>query len=716
MPKKLSITDFVIRCNKVHSNKYDYSESEYINKETKLKIICKIHGSFWQIPNNHWKGQGCPDCGGSRRLTFEEFKNKAQQIHGKKYKYIVCDYKNQRSIMKIICPIHGIFHQRAGVHNSGAGCQKCANRIDGKMFIEKSHAVHGNEYDYSKIQFKGIENPVTIKCNKHGNFELLAKNHLKGRKCNYCEIQQKFQINDKDLKKCVKEEEFIKKCFIYKATGIHKNFYDYANVELTKKSDLLEIICPMHGLFRQTASNHLEGSGCSECGKLKRWDNRERPGMEEFIKEGNLIHKNKYDYSQVKYKDSKTKVRVICPKHGPFWINRNKHISSAHGCTKCGIDKSSKAQGLGLDEFLKRAKEKHGDKFSYNFITKYISGKQKVKFVCVNHGEFWTSFAGHIRASGGGCPLCRYIISGVNQRITFKEFVKRSNEIHGGWFEYDPSTYKQTANKTKIICPEHGEFHQTPPNHLKSTKPCPKCRGIFVTDFESFLNKAREIHGDEYEYIESSYTSSQGKISFTCKKHGLQNIWLQGHISGGKGCPECSLERRTINQTKTFDDFLLDAMRVHKSKYEYVESTYSSALKKMEIICEIHGSFLQSPDNHLHGKGCRKCKTSHGENYIKEILEENDIEFIFDWSDHDCIVKRPLKFDFFIPELNIIIEYDGIQHFEPSDFFGGEKAFKKLQKYDRLKNKWADKNGFKLVRVKYDQDIDRVIDDEVINC
>ena len=130
----------------------------------------------------------------------------------------------------------------------------------------------------------------------------------------------------------------------------------------------------------------------------------------------------------------------------------------------------------------------------------------------------------------------------------------------------------------------------------------------------------------------------------------------------------------------------------------------------------LDGSFLQSPDNHLHGKGCRKCKTSHGGNYIKAILEENNIEYIFDWSDHDCIVKRPLKFDFFIPDLNIIIEYDGIQHFEPSDFFGGEKAFKKLQKYDRLKNKWADKNGFKLVRVKYDQDIDRVIDDEVINC
>lgn len=93
----------------------------------------------------------------------------------------------------------------------------------------------------------------------------------------------------------------------------------------------------------------------------------------------------------------------------------------------------------------------------------------------------------------------------------------------------------------------------------------------------------------------------------------------------------------------------------------------------------------------------------------------NDIEFLFDWSDHDCIVKRPLKFDFYIPDLGILIEYDGIQHYEPSDFFGGIKAFKKLQEYDSIKNKWADENGFKLVSIRYDQDINKIIDDEVMN-
>ena len=93
----------------------------------------------------------------------------------------------------------------------------------------------------------------------------------------------------------------------------------------------------------------------------------------------------------------------------------------------------------------------------------------------------------------------------------------------------------------------------------------------------------------------------------------------------------------------------------------------------------------------------------------------NDIEFLFDWSDYDCIVKRPLKFDFNIPDLGILIEYDGIQHYEPSDFFGGIKAFKKLLEYDSIKNKWADENGFKLVRIRYDHEIDKIIDDEVMN-
>ena len=85
----------------------------------------------------------------------------------------------------------------------------------------------------------------------------------------------------------------------------------------------------------------------------------------------------------------------------------------------------------------------------------------------------------------------------------------------------------------------------------------------------------------------------------------------------------------------------------------------------------------------------------------------NDIEFLFDWSDHDCIVKRPLKFDFYIPDLGILIEYDGFQHYEPSEFFGAIKAFNKLQEYDSIKNKWADENGFKLISIRYDQDMNK---------
>ena len=92
-----------------------------------------------------------------------------------------------------------------------------------------------------------------------------------------------------------------------------------------------------------------------------------------------------------------------------------------------------------------------------------------------------------------------------------------------------------------------------------------------------------------------------------------------------------------------------------------------------------------------------------------------DIEFLFDWSDHDCIVKRPLKFDFYIPDLGILIKYDGIQIMNHQIFGGGIKSFKKLQEYDSIKNKWADENGFKSVRIRNDHDIDEIIDDEVMN-
>ena len=128
--KRLTNEQFIEKARKIHGDFYDYSKVEYLNKNTKVCIICPIHGEFWQTPDNHFKGQNCPKCanisrGNVFRDTKEEFIKHAKEIHGDKYDYSKVEYKNNRTKVCIICPIHGEFWQAPQNHLHGASCPYC---------------------------------------------------------------------------------------------------------------------------------------------------------------------------------------------------------------------------------------------------------------------------------------------------------------------------------------------------------------------------------------------------------------------------------------------------------------------------------------------------------------------------------------------------------------------------------------------------------------
>ena len=191
------------------------------------------------------------------------------------------------------------------------------------------------------------------------------------------------------MKKLTKEE------FVKKAQEVHGDYYDYSKVEYKNNSTKVIIICPKHGEFEQRPSKHLSGQGCSKCsGHYKR-------NTEEFIKEASILHNNKYDYSKVNFVDTHTKVCIICPEHGEFWQTPHMHLGTRHqGCPKCGG--TSK---LTTEEFIEKAKKVHGDKYDYS-KTKYISNAEKVCIICPEHGEFWQKANDHLSGEKG-CPQCR---------------------------------------------------------------------------------------------------------------------------------------------------------------------------------------------------------------------------------------------------------------------------------------------------------------------
>ena len=222
--KRLTTAEFIERAKKIHGTKYDYSKVEYINAHTKVIIICPKHNEFTQTPKHHVNdGHGCNLCGyeiGSKKqaLTKKDFIKQAKKLHGDKYDYSEVEYVNFSTKVKVICPLHETFEVTPSNHlkkDRPRGCKKCGRlstsekqRFSTKDFIKKSKSIHGDIYDYSKTKYKGIFDKVTITCNKHGEFEQVAKVHLMGSGCPKCALKGEGRIYEYLLKKNIVVKEY----------------------------------------------------------------------------------------------------------------------------------------------------------------------------------------------------------------------------------------------------------------------------------------------------------------------------------------------------------------------------------------------------------------------------------------------------------------------------------------------------------------------------
>jgi len=249
--KKDTSYNFVLKAKKKHNDYYDYSLVEYSGIHNKVKIICPKHGVFEQAPSKHLNGSGCKICSG-KLLTTNIFIDKANKIHDNYYDYSLVDYKNNKVKVKIICPIHGTFEQLPADHLIGKGCPGCngkhLNYID---IINKINIIHNQKYDYSLINYSGIKDKVKIICPIHGMFEQTLDAHLRGQGCPKCA-----------------NKTVDTKFFIEKAKKIHKTKYDYSLVDYFDSKTKIKIVCPEHGIFKQSPDKHLQGQGCPKCANI----------------------------------------------------------------------------------------------------------------------------------------------------------------------------------------------------------------------------------------------------------------------------------------------------------------------------------------------------------------------------------------------------------------------------------------------------------------
>lgn len=276
------------------------------------------------------------------------------------------------------------------------------------------------------------------------------------------------------------------------------------------------------------------------------------------------------------------------------------------------------------------------------------------------------------------------------RKLNSAEFIGKAIKIHGDRYDYSLVEYKDTHSKVTIKCLIHGIFYQSPANHIRGNG-CPRCIGKKETIID-FFKKANLLHEDKYDYSLVSFKSKQEKIKIICPIHGEFQQRCSHHLSG-VGCPKC------VGKNKTTEDFINESKKVHGDKYDYSLVRYINDKTRVKIICPKHGVFEQMSGKHLQGQGCSHCKESKGEREIRKFLIENNIKFIPQKRFKDCRDKKPLPFDFYLPEYNTCIEYQGRQHFEPISNWGGVDGLKKIQKRDKIKKDYCNRNRIKLICV-----------------
>ena len=382
-----------------------------------------------------------------------------------------------------------------------------------------------------------------------------------------------------------------------------------------------DICCKIHGIFKQKGSSHYCGAGCPECGALKRANNRALT-TNDIIEKSMLKFGNKFNYFKTKYNRKDDVLIITCPIHGDFTTNKHKHLNYKHGCPKCDYEIPRE---ITKNIYLENAKIIHNGKYDYSKVTDgVVTAMQKVEIICPKHGSFWQALYQHGK-KGNICPDC----SIEADRNTTADFIRRSKEIHGDRYIYTEVDYVRYADKVKIICPEHGEFIQRAGSHLAGNK----CMGCFQKEnrssTEEFIKKAREVHGDNYDY----------------------------------------------------------------SKVDYRQNK-----KPVEIICPKHGSFWQAPNTHISNRaGCKLCLDSKGERAVEVFLKKFNINYIREYR----IKPHLYRYDFYLPDFNIYIEFHRIQNYKSVELFGGEKEFLLVKKRDIIKKLLVNKNKGKLIVLTY---------------
>ena len=310
------------------------------------------------------------------------------------------------------------------------------------------------------------------------------------------------------------------------------------------------------------------------------------------------------------------------------------------------------------EEFITKARKIHGETYNYSKV-QYKNSNTKVIIICPEHGEFQQSPHAHIN-NKSGCPQCGRAKSVAKHTKNTETFIAEANKIHNSFYNYSKTAYKNNDTKIIITCPIHGDFKQTPNNHIHCKSGCPKCAANQKLTTNEFIQRTQAIYGNAYDYSHVNYKDSNTHVTVICLIHGPFQTIPNNHINNHTGCPNCTTPN--TNNTSTTEEFIKKAESVHEKTYDYTKTQYTNYNTPLTITCKIHGEFQQSPRCHLRGSGCPKCGAhkahaatiSKPEEQLYQMLQQHfgktNIEREYKSEQY------PFHCDFYIKSRNIYIE------------------------------------------------------------
>jgi len=275
------------------------------------------------------------------------------------------------------------------------------------------------------------------------------------------------------------------------------------------------------------------------------------------------VHLDKYDYSMLEFKNTNSKVKIICEKHGVFEQKLIKHLNG-QGCPKCYNRNKT------VDDIKNSFFNIHKNKYDYSLFINYINNTQKIDIICAEHGIFKQKVYNHLE--GKGCSKCSKVYSPNTD-----DFIEMCKNMNGDLYDYSLVKYINCKTNIKIICKEHGVFEQTPSNHLNGQK-CPFCIGNKMST-EYFIKKSKKVHNNKYNYDKSVFIDAKTKIIINCPEHGDFEQSHHSHLIGF-GCSICSGLKKL-----TTEEFIKRSQIINGNKYNYSLNNYINGKIKIKIIC-----------------------------------------------------------------------------------------------------------------------------------